>query len=86
MVCNLALFFGQLFWLLFKKLGNFFQIIWSPVLRTEEVFYHCARAFGGPCVLLARTYKTFYDSNKYNDLIIHKERIKQGILKGEVSL
>jgi hypothetical protein len=28
-------FVWQLFWLLFKKLGDFFQIIWSPWLQTE---------------------------------------------------
>jgi hypothetical protein len=32
-------FVWQLFWLLFKKLGDFFQIIWSPWLDTNAACY-----------------------------------------------
>jgi hypothetical protein len=43
----------------FQKIGQFFPNHLVTLLRTEVVFYHSAGAFGGPCVLLARTYNFF---------------------------
>jgi hypothetical protein len=37
MISNWALFVWQLIWLLFKKLGNIFQIIWLPCILVASL-------------------------------------------------